>query len=218
MHLMQHISLLGSVSNNCRHALSWSSYEDKCAILLRNGIYVLTLHPVPSNLSPSLNTAPKFLPHQTDEDPIFDLHWLPKGRLLTRTLSGITSVTEISTGHKQTIQCQSSVSCSYQDWLFLGDHQKTIHAFQDKGGSKNNLGFIEGVHELKLSANASEIIPVAIGASEILLFISQYCQYCEIFCIKSCCHTSLTKKNPKRSTKYLLQKMCLTLRRKRTIL
>ena len=172
MHLMQHISLLGSVSNNCRHALSWSSYEDKCAILLRNGIYVLTLHPVPSNLSPSLNTAPKFLPHQTDEDPIFDLHWLPKGRLLTRTLSGITSVTEISTGHKQTIQCQSSVSCSYQDWLFLGDHQKTIHAFQDKGGSKNNLGFIEGVHELKLSANASEIIPLAIGASEILLFIS----------------------------------------------
>ena len=165
MHLMQHISLLGAVSKNYRHALSWSSYEDKCAILLRNGIYILTLDAVPSNLSPSLNTAPKFLPHQTDEDPIFDLHWLPRGRLLTRTLTGITSVTEISSGCKQTIQCQSSVSCSYQDWLFLGDHQKKIHAFKD------NFGLFEEVHDLKLSGNASEIIPLAIS-SEILLFIS----------------------------------------------
>ena len=163
MQLIQHISLLGAVSKHCRTPFSWSTYEDKCAILLKNGIYIMTLTPVPSNLSPSLNTFPQFFSY--DEEPVTDLHWLPKGRLLTRALDGTTTVIDISSGEKQEISGASSVSCSHQEYLFWGDEQY-LHAM------KNEEQKFTPISQKKLSANISEILALQVAASKTLLFVS----------------------------------------------
>ena len=165
MKVLQSITLLDGVNKNCRQALKWSPFEDRCAILLKSGIYILTLTPVPTNLTTCLNTAPQFLPYEEDVDPIIDIQWLPLNQILTRTQSGNTYILDITSHQRYNIKCKSSVSVVIKQWLFLGDFNKTIHTFKE-----DDKGFVK-VCSYVLEENVSDILPLKFG-EEILLFVS----------------------------------------------
>ena len=169
MKVLQSITLLDGVSRNCRQALKWSPFEDKCAILLKSGIYILTLNPVPSNLSTCLNTVPKYLPYEecgNDEDPAIGVQWLPSDRILTRTISGVTYITDISSIQRHKMKCKSSVSAILDQWLFLADFNKTIHAFKE-----DDTEIFSEVCSFALEENISDILPLKFG-EDVLILVS----------------------------------------------
>ena len=63
---IQTIELTDGIEKRSHQPLKWSKCEDssRIAIIVKSGIYILTINPVPVNASPTLNTRPLFIANQ----------------------------------------------------------------------------------------------------------------------------------------------------------
>lgn len=85
MKCLQTIVLNGSFAHSRHRLIKWSPYDQtRLAILVKSGVYVLRIAPVPSNLSPTLNTNPLFC----HGDDFVGVEWLADSLLLLLTSKG----------------------------------------------------------------------------------------------------------------------------------
>ena len=84
---LQTITLLEKICVQSRRPLKWSKYDpDRFAVIVQNGVYIVKLTPVPINTLLSLNTRPKLIYNEFNEE-VNELEWLPNHLIMYLTRS-----------------------------------------------------------------------------------------------------------------------------------
>ena len=158
---LQTTSLLDGVSLKSLNPMSWSKYDDRISIILKSGIYTLSLNAVPSNMCPALNTSPHFIPNSEKEE-IVDSDWLPDNQLITLTNQGSLTVTNLAT-NQITFKSEDQIYtfCYEENALFMADFNKGLSLWCGN----------EKVCKIILDENIGEIKPFQAG-NITLLFLS----------------------------------------------
>ena len=92
--VLQSISLLDGINRRSQKPLSWSKFDDVVGIVVKSGIYILSINPVPVNLTPALNTSPLFIANDEPNEIICEIDWLPSRKMLMLTSNGILMIKE----------------------------------------------------------------------------------------------------------------------------
>ena len=87
--VLQSISLLDVLNRRSQKPLCWSKFDDVVGIIVKSGIYILTINPVPVNLTPALNTSPIFLANTEPDEVVCEIEWLPTRKILMLTTKGV---------------------------------------------------------------------------------------------------------------------------------
>ena len=92
--VLQSISLLDVVNRRSQKPLCWSKYDDVVGIIVKSGVYILTINPIPVNLTPALNTSPLFIANVEPNEVICEIDWLPNKKILMLTSKGTLIIKE----------------------------------------------------------------------------------------------------------------------------
>ncbi len=163
-HLLHTINLLEGINRKSFNPICWSKYDDLVSVVVKNGVYILEIKAVPSNMMPNLNTFPNFIPSEDPNDPICETEWLPNKVLLTLNSSSKLFSVQSSNRKWQSVYTKELYTFSwYEGHLYLFDFKNTLL-----------VGKLDTEHEFariastKLDDACGEILPQKFGTNTLI--------------------------------------------------
>ena len=85
---LQTLVVLDKICETSKNPLKWSKHNsNRLAIVVKSGLYLVNLNPVPSNTLPTLNTTPDLLKNKIDGE-VIEIEWLENQMILCLTKCG----------------------------------------------------------------------------------------------------------------------------------